>query len=60
MDTNVISLSAHRAIHRPLPRKGTKLIILAPKGDLTMALAPQGKIARAARSHSRPLQTTRG
>lgn len=49
MDKSVVFLAAHRTLTQPLPRKGVRLLMIGPKASVSMALAPQRRIARANR-----------
>ena len=55
MDKTVVSLAAHRAMTQPLPRKGVHLMVVGKSGHLSMALAPQWRLARA-RPSAKPVQ----
>lgn len=49
MDKSVVFLAAHRTLTQPLPRKGVRLLMIGPKGSVSMALAPQRRMERARR-----------
>ena len=53
MDKKVVFQAAHRTLTQPLPRKGVRLLMIGPRASVSMALAPQRRMARAKRRETR-------